>query len=137
MKWIITFVFLFVIVVDSSAQSLRLKRKYCKEYQGEIPQYSALLGQEIVDILPSKIELNLKKDSVYLSIGTSHYNGSYSAEKSLNPDEIILVMERENTEIEERFILNLPNKNIVRKGVFPQPDTNLVRVKKSRKRDPN
>ncbi len=137
MKWIITFVFLFVIVVDSSAQSLRLKRKYCKEYQGEIPQYSALLGQEMVDILPSKIELNLKKDSLYLSIGTSHYNGSYSAEKLLNPDEIILVMERENTEIEERFILNLPNKNIVRKGVFPQPDTYLIRVKKSRKRDPN
>ena len=81
MKWIITFVFLFVIVVDSSAQSLRLKRKYCKVYQGEIPQYSALLGQEMVDILPSKIELILKKDSVYLSIGTSHYNGSYSAEK--------------------------------------------------------
>ncbi len=137
MKWIITFVFLFVIVVDSSAQSLRLKRKYCKVYQGEIPQYSALLGQEMVDILPSKIELILKKDSVYLSIGTSHYNGSYSAEKSLNPDEIILVMERENTEIEERFILNLPNKNIVRKGVFPQPDAYLIRVKKSRKRDPN
>jgi hypothetical protein len=137
MKLIITFVFLFVIVVDFSAQSFRLKRKYCKEYQGEIPQYSALLGQEIVDILPSKIELNLKKDSVYLSIGTSHYNGSYSAEKSLNPDEIIIVMERENTEIEERFILNLPNKNIVRKGVFPQPDTYLIRVKKSRKRDPN
>ena len=137
MKWIITFVFLFVIVVDSSAQSLRLKRKYCKEYQGEIPQYSALLGQEMVDILPSKIELNLKKDSLYLSIGTSHYNGSYSAEKSLNPDEIILVMERENSEIEERFILNLPNKNVVRKGIFPQPDTYLVRVKKSSKRDPH
>jgi len=137
MKWIITFVFLFVLVMDSSAQSLRLKRKYCKEYQGETPQYSAILGQEIVEILPSKIELNLKKDSVYLTIETSQYNGSYSATKSISSDEIILVMERKNTEIEERFILNLPNKTIVRKGVFPQPDTYLVRVKKSRKRDPN
>jgi hypothetical protein len=137
MKWIITFVFLFVVLFDSSAQSLRLKRKYCKEYQGEMPKYSALIGQEIVEISPSKIELNLHKDSLYLTIGRSYYNGNYSVEKSLNPDEIILVMERKNSEIEERFILNLPNKTIVRKGIFPQPDTPLIRVKKSSKRDPH
>jgi len=137
MKWIITFVFLLAVVVDSSAQSLRVKRKYCKEYHGEIPKHSALLGQEIVEISSSKMVLILRKDSLYLTIGTSHYNGNYSAEKSLNPDEIIIVMERKNAEIEERFILNLPNKNVVRKGIFPQPDTYLVRVKKSSKRDPH
>ena len=137
MKWVITFVFLFVVLFDSSAQSLRLKRKYCKEYQGEISQYSALLGQEIVEISPSKIELILRKDSLYMTIGTSHYYGNYSATKTLNPDEIILVMERKNAEIEERFILNLPNKSIVRKGISPQPDTLLIRVKKSSKRDPH
>ena len=134
MKWIITIAFLTFLTNNFSAQTVRLKRKYLKEYKGEMPKYSALIGKEMLEVSSAKIVIKLDKDSVFLSIGESDYKSVYTASKSTNTDEIILIMERDNTKIEERFILNKKNKTIVRKGIFPQPDVCLNRSKKSGKR---
>jgi hypothetical protein len=130
MKWIITIAFFTILTNNVSAQTVRLKRKYLKEYQGEMPKYSALIGKEMLEVSPVKMD----KDSLFLSIGNSEYKSVYSASKSTNSDEVILLMERDNTGIQERFILNKKNKTVVRKGVFPQPDVCLNRIKKSGKR---
>jgi hypothetical protein len=134
MKWIVIVAFFTILANDVSAQSVRLKRKHLKEYYGEIPKYTALLGQELIEVSPAKIEIKLNKDSLSLSIGNSKYQNVYAVSKSTNPDELLLTMARENTGIDERFILNTKKKTMVRKGVFPQPDVQLIRVKKSGKR---
>lgn len=134
MKWIITIAFFTFLTNDVSAQTVRLKRKYLKEYQGEMPTYNALIGKEMIEVTPARITIKLFKDSLFLFIGNSDYKSVYSASKYSSTDEIILLMERDNTGIEERFILNKKNKTIVRKGVFPQPDVCLNRIKKSGKR---
>lgn len=134
MKWIVLIAFFTLLTNDVSAQSVRLKRKYLKEYQGEMPIYHALIGQDLIEVAPSKIEIKLTKDSLSLSIGNSRYQNVYAVSKSNNPDELLLMMERENTGIDERFILNLKKKTMIRKGVFPQPDVSLIRVKTSGKR---
>ena len=134
MKWIVTIAFLTFLTNNVSAQTVRLKRKYLKEYQGEMPKYSALIGKEMLEVSPTTIVIKLDKDSVFLSIGNSDYKSVYTVSKSINTDEVILLMERENTGIQERFVLNKKNKTIVRKGIVPQPDVCLNRSKKSGKR---
>jgi hypothetical protein len=134
MKWILTIAFLTFLTNNVSAQTVRLKRKYLKEYQGEMPKYSALIGKEMLEVSPVKMVIKLDKESLFLSIGNSDYTGVYTASKATNKEEVILIMERDNTKIAERFILNKKNKTIVRKGIFPQPDVCLNRSKKSGKR---
>lgn len=134
MKWIITIAFFAILTNNVSAQTVRLKRRYLKEYQGEMPKYSALIGKEMLEVYPTTIVIKLDKDSVFLSIGNSDYKSVYTVSKSINTEEVILLMERENTGIQERFVLNKKNKTVVRKGIFPQPDVCLNRSKKSGKR---
>jgi hypothetical protein len=99
-----------------------------------MPKFNALIGKDLLEVTPAKLIVKLDKDSLFLSIGNSNYEGIYSATKSANTDEVLLLMERDNTQIAERFILNKKNKTIVRKGIFPQPDVCLNRSKKSGKR---
>jgi hypothetical protein len=132
MKWVFAFVFMGLFVDNAAAQTVRVKRKYCKTYQGDIPTYSAMLGQEIVNVSSEQIDIQLKKDSLYVTIGNTQISGVYAAQKSTNPDEIVLTIPRENSGIEERIILNTAKKTLLRKGVFPQPDALLLRVKKSK-----
>jgi predicted GNAT superfamily acetyltransferase len=134
MKWIVIVAFFTLFANSVSAQAVRLKRKYLKEYQGEMPKFNALIGKDLLEVTPAKLIVKLDKDSLFLSIGNSNYEGIYSATKSANTDEVLLLMERDNTQIAERFILNKKNKTIVRKGIFPQPDVCLNRSKKSGKR---
>ena len=132
MKWVFAFVFISLFVDSAATQTVRVKRKYCKTYQGEIPKYSAMLGQEMVEVSSMQIDIQVKKDSLYLSIGNVRISGVYTAQKSTNPDEVVLTLPRENSGIEERIILNTTKKTLLRKGVFPQPDALLSRVKKSK-----
>ena len=132
MKWVFAFVFISLFVNSAATQTVRVKRKYCKTYQGEIPKYSAMLGQEMVEVSSMQIDVQVKKDSLYLSIGNVRISGVYTAQKSTNPDEVVLTLPRENSGIEERIILNTTKKTLLRKGVFPQPDALLSRVKKSK-----
>jgi hypothetical protein len=132
MKWVFAFVFIGLFVDSAATQTVRVKRKYCKTYQGEIPKYSAMLGQEMVEVSSMQIDIQVKKDSLYLSIGNIRVSGVYTAQKSTNPDEVVLTLPRENSGIEERIIINTAKKTLLRKGVFPQPDSLLSRVKKSK-----
>jgi hypothetical protein len=132
MKWVFAFVFMSLFVDNAAAQTVRVKRKYCKTYQGDIPTYNAMLGQEIVNVSSEQIDIHVKKDSLYVTIGNTQISGVYAAQKSTNPDEIVLTIPRENSGIEERIILNTAKKTLLRKGVFPQPDALLLRVKKSK-----
>ena len=132
MKWVFAFVFISLFVDSAATQTVRVKRKYCKTYQGEIPKYSAMLGQEMVEVSSMQIDVQVKKDSLYLSIGNIRVSGVYTAQKSTNPNEVVLTLPRENSGIEERIILNTTKKTLLRKGVFPQPDALLSRVKKSK-----
>ncbi|MFZ9612500.1 MAG: hypothetical protein ACO29Q_04395 [Crocinitomicaceae bacterium] len=134
MKWMFAFVFFSLIWFEGSAQTVRIKRKYCKTYSGEMPAYSAILGQEKIELGAAVIRIKLQRDSLFLTIGTLEIAGLYVAQSSANKHEIVLEMPRENSGINERLILNTAKKTLLRKGVFPQPDVQLTRVKSSPKR---
>lgn len=129
MKWIFAFTFLSFFFHEVSAQSVRIKRKHFKTYQGQIPAYSAMLGQDKIEFGPATIKITLHKDSLFLSIGSMNISGAYTTEASAQSKEIFLFMPRENSGIDERLVLNTSKRTLVRKGVFPQPDVILIRIK--------
>jgi hypothetical protein len=134
MKWMYVFVFFSLIYVEGSAQTVRLKRKYHKTYQGQMPAYSAILGQDKIEIGSAQVTVRIQRDSLFLTIGTWELTGVYVAQSSADKHEIVLEMPRENSGINERLILNTAKKTLLRKGVFPQPDVQLSRIKSSPKR---
>ena len=113
------------------AQSKPLKRKYRGTYEGEIPAYNAIIGTNEVSVKSQNIKLSIDKDSLFLVIGQYNYANTYELQNKTN--NIELHFEREGSGIEEVLILDTQTKNLIRKGLFPQPDAVLKRKKKSTK----
>jgi hypothetical protein len=102
-----------------------LKRKYRGIYTGQIPKYEVKMGSKTYDVNASEIKAYLDRDSIYLEIGTSRYASSYFIESK--EKQFILTSPREHSGIPELFILDPKTKTMVRKGLYPQPDSTLTR----------
>jgi len=125
MKLIVTLFFTILSVV-ASAQSVKLKKKYLKSYVGRIPAYEVNLNNQIISINATEIKVSLTKDSIYLQVGTSKWEGIYSTIK-LEKKNYELTGKMVGTGIPEILLLNGKAKKIIRKGLFPQPDTVMER----------
>ena len=121
--FLFTCTFAFVV----SGQSVKLKKKYLKVYEGTIPSYSINLGEEIVKVNSEILKATLKKDSLYVLVGKVKYSGTYKVEK-ITKKEYKITGAMEETGIPALFFLDLKNKTLVRKGVFPQPEALLQKV---------
>ena len=125
MKLIVTLFFTILSVV-ASAQSVKLKKKYLKSYVGRIPAYEVNLNNQIISINATEIKVSLTKDSIYVQVGTSKWEGIYSTIK-LEKKNYELTGKMVGTGIPEILLLNGKAKKIIRKGLFPQPDTVMER----------
>jgi len=125
MKLIVTLFFTMLSVV-ASAQSVKLKKKYLKSYVGRIPAYEVNLNNQIISINATEIKVSLTKDSIYVQVGTSKWEGIYSTIK-LEKKNYELTGKMVGTGIPEILLLNGKAKKIIRKGLFPQPDTVMER----------
>lgn len=105
-----------------------LKRKYRGVYEGKIPTYEVKMGPNTYGVSASEIKVNLGKDSIFLEIGTNRYALAYFIEKKEN--KYILTSPRDHSGIPEQFILDPRTKEMVRKGLYPQPDAALTRTGK-------
>ena len=106
-------------------QSVKLKKKYLKAYDGTLPSYSINLGEEIVKVNSEYLKVTLKKDSLFVLVGKVKYGGTYKVEK-ITKKEYKITGAMEETGIPALFFLDLKNKTLLRKGVFPQPESLLI-----------
>lgn len=67
-----------------------------------------------------------------MQLGQLKLDNTFQVEKTENPNELLLIVVRENSDIPERLFLNTKEKSIIRKGISPQPDVKMTKVKKSR-----
>jgi hypothetical protein len=105
---------------------VKLKKKYLKSYVGRIPAYEVNLNNQIISINATEIKVSLTKDSIYVQVGTSKWEGIYSTIK-LEKKNYELTGKMVGTGIPEILLLNGKAKKIIRKGLFPQPDTVMER----------
>jgi hypothetical protein len=122
---IISFLFVLTLCFVSNGQSLKLKKKYLKAYDGTLPSYSINLGEEIVKVNSEYLKVTLKKDSLFVLVGKVKYGGTYKVEK-ITKKEYKITGAMEETGIPALFFLDLKNKTLLRKGVFPQPEALLT-----------
>ncbi len=105
-------------------QSVKLKNRFLKFYKGNIPAYEVNYNNQLVKIDATEIMVQLKKDSLYISVGASNWVGIYTVAKT-GKKVFEITGKMEGTGIPEVLNLNTRNKTIVRKGLFPQPDAEL------------
>ena len=106
------------------SQNVKLKKKYLKNYKGNIPTYEINYNNNLVKIDASEITIQLKKDSLYISVGSSIWSGIYSVAKT-GKKTFEIIGKMNGSGISEVLKLNSRDKTIVRKGLFPQPDAEL------------
>jgi hypothetical protein len=121
-------ILILALTFNSSAQSVGLKKKYLKTYVGKIPAYEVNLNNEIIAINPIEIEINLTKDSLFVRIGSVQWQGTYSTSK-LERKKFEITGKMSGTGIPEIFLLDAKKRTIMRKGLFPQPNAVLDRIK--------
>ena len=120
--------FILLISLQVSAQSIKLKKKFLKTYGGSIPAYEMNLNNQIISVNSSNLEVRLTKDSIYVIVGESKWEGTYIVSK-LENKKFELTGKMLGTGIPERLLLDSKQKKLTRKGLFPQPDAILEKKK--------
>jgi len=126
MKWML-FCFVSLVAFVGFSQTIKLKKKYLKVYEGTLPEFSINTGKELVNVASEKVKLTLQIDSLYFVVGSIKYSGSYSVQKS-SKTTLSIVGKMNETSIPEELVLNTKTKTITRKGVFPQAVVDLKMV---------
>lgn len=122
---IVVFLFASTFAFIAFGQSVKLKKKYLKVYDGKLASYSINLGEEIVKVNSEYLKVTLKKDSLFVLVGKVKYGGTYKVEK-ITKKEYKITGAMEETGIPALFFMDLKNKTLLRKGVFPQPEALLM-----------
>jgi len=121
----ITLLFAFLPVLIFSQG--KLKKKYRQNYTGTITAYEIKLGDTIRQVSPAKIRVQLTKDSLFLKIDRSTYSSGFQV-SNFEKDKKYLKLEVKFSPngLPETYILNKKTKTLIRKGILPSPDVELI-----------
>lgn len=130
MKFLI--VFILIVPMTSLAQKkIELKRRYLGSYEGTIPGYKVESSQDILDVSPALIQIEIGKNQVELTVGGNTLYGTYEimfeAKKYYLMDVTV-----EGQLATERILVYKTGKHLSRDGMYPQPVTELKKLKKRR-----
>ncbi len=86
------------------------------------------LNNQLIPVNSTNIEVTLTKDSIYVNVGESKWDGTYTVSK-IEKKRYELTGKMIGTGIPERLLLDTKLKKLSRKGLFPQPDAILEKKK--------
>ena len=120
-------VLLGFILICSFGLTAQIKKKDLGKYTGTIESYKINSGQELLTVEACPISITLNKENLLLKIGLKEYTAAYRIKK-LERRSYIITVSIPYSDLEESFSLNGKNKEILRKGLFPQPDCTLKKA---------
>ena len=123
---LIILTFFITISICTGAQ---VKKRDQGVYKGLISSYEINTGQKLIEVDSSEIFIRLEKSSFTLKIDDVEYQGTYEVEKREKRN-YLLKAKTDYSDIKEEIILFGKDKIIKRKGIFPQPDARLRKLKK-------
>ncbi len=103
-----------------------LKKKFYGTYKGVVPAYKMDIGSDVIDVASASITIVLSPEGVIQQLGNDTKNGTWkivSTEKAY----FVLSMRLNGGIVEEQIVLDKKTKSMTRQGIFPQPDTELVK----------
>ena len=125
MKMVILSFFLFVAYSTLS----QVKKRDQGVYKGVIPGYAINTGQDLIQVDSCTLKIRLKKNQIMIKIDDKVYEGIYEVYQKIKRT-YVLHAETDYSDIKEEIILVGKNKSMSRKGLFPQPDAKLKKLKK-------
>jgi hypothetical protein len=122
--------FLFIIFSTLTNAQRPLKKKYLGKYEGEIAAYKINTGSEFLEVTSTTISLIIQKKELVFTIGRNEMTVPYNWIKK-DKKTIQIEFSRSIDDTKEVLILNKKTKEIVRRGVYPQPNCVLKKIRKN------
>ena len=107
----------------------QVKKRDQGYYKGVISAYTINTSQNLVKVDSCQLFIQLDKSSILIKIDDQEYLGTYRVNKRKKRN-YVLKAKTKYSDIEEEIILFGKDKIMNRKGLFPQPDTQLIKLKK-------
>ena len=120
-------VLLGFILICSFGLNAQIKKKDLGRYACIIESYKINIGQELLTVEACPISINLDKGNLLLKIGSKEYTTAYRIKK-LDRRSYIITVDMPYSDLKESFSLNGKNREMLRKGLFPQPDCILKKA---------
>ncbi len=120
-------ILLFLSIFLSSTAISQMNRSCFGTYKGVIEGYSIGKSNELIQIDPSAIEIQIMKGPIFIFIDDQKYEGTWKV--LLETKVYYLVEAKTNNLALERLMIYKREKKILREGISPQPN---VILKKSR-----
>ena len=121
--------FLSFFLCITSFYTAQVKKRDQGVYKGIIPAYAINTGQNLIEVDSCVVQIKLEKTRLIIRIDDKEYEGSYQVDKKTKRI-YVLHVETEYSDIKEEIILFGKDNIMTRKGLFPQPDTSLKKLKK-------
>jgi hypothetical protein len=115
------------ILLMGTAFSQTLKKKFLGTYSGTVPAYKIDIGSGVVDVAAAELTIALTADGVTQTLGKSVRKGTWRIDETEKTYYVIL-LRLEGQIAEERIVLQKKSKEMVREGIFPQPDALLRKM---------
>jgi hypothetical protein len=107
----------------------QVKKRDQGQYKGILSAYNINTSQDLIEVDSSIIYIKIEKSTFVIKIDDIEYHGTYRISKR-DKRNYLLKAKTEYSDIEEEFILFGKDKKLKRKGIFPQPDAVLHKLKK-------
>ena len=112
----------------SSAQDIKVKRKFRGIYTGIIPPYEFNSGEELFRVSSAPISITISKTGYLLTIGDLNYEGEIIA-LSVKKKQAYFTIKIPEYSLEEKVQVDAKKKILLRDGIRPQPILQLRKIK--------
>ena len=113
----------------SAQKEIELKRRYFGKYQGIVSSYKLGSAINLVDVDESTIQIILTKGEIAVTVGNRKVYGPY--EVMFQADKYFLLDAKMTGQlVNERILVYKRGRRISRDGLYPQPVSNMKKVKK-------
>lgn len=130
-RYMRSFIFVCLTIfsfVSFGQKPVKFKRKYRGDYEGVVPGYTYQNGVNTVEVGSASIRINITSDSVFVYIGKLSYKGVYNVMFKADTY-LLLECDMDGVLANEKLLVYTRGKKISRDGIFPQPVTELKKVK--------
>jgi hypothetical protein len=121
-------VFVLVPIIGLSQKPIELKSKFFGVYEGKIASFLMDSGKDLLSVEESPITIEIAEETILFAIGSNKKSGIYTV--LFEADKYFLLDCKINGQLaNERVVVFKKGKKISRDGLYPQPNTILLKSK--------
>ena len=121
-------VFVLCPIIGLSQTPIELKSKFFGIYEGKISSFLMDSGKDLLSVEESPITIEITAEAIFFAIGSNKKSGIYTV--LFEAEKYFLLDCKINGQLaNERVVVFKKGKKISRDGLYPQPNTILLKSK--------